>query len=116
MTSMSLAVIALILTALPVILLCVGDPKRRRAARQDGGDALRRRRLLLAAACLPGLGCAALGDSAAFMLWLGGTVLLGWAMAAALAGRRDPTRPRERQSRTPTSDAGVSSGMTTTRS
>ena len=82
-----LALGALFLSAIPVILLCVGDPKRRRAARERGGAASGPRSMLVGATCIPGIACALLGDSAAFMLWLGGVALLGWAAAAGFAAR-----------------------------
>ncbi|ATY32965.1 hypothetical protein [Sphingomonas psychrotolerans] len=82
-----LALGALFLSAIPVILLCVGDPKRRRAAGERGGAASRPRSMFVIMACIPGFACALLGDSAAFMLWLGGTALLGWAAAASFVAR-----------------------------
>jgi hypothetical protein len=78
-----LATIAFLVSAIPIIMLCIGDPKRRRAVGGKGdGMAPGKRRLLAAAACLPGLACALLGDPAALMMWLGGCALLGWALAA----------------------------------
>ncbi|SFR85370.1 hypothetical protein SAMN05192580_1252 [Sphingomonas jatrophae] len=61
--------------------LCAGDPKRRRALRTTGGQTPATRRLIAAAACLPGLLCLAAGDPAAFLIWLGGSGLAGWATA-----------------------------------
>lgn len=89
MSSIYLALGALVLAAIPVIFLCRGDPKRRRAAGEPGGMPPGRRWLLVMAAIMPGLGCALLGDAAAFMLWLGGTALAGWALAASLSGEMD---------------------------
>ncbi len=57
-----------------ILWLCLGDPKRRRALRIAGeGHGTSTRRLIAAAACLPGLACAASGDAAAFLIWLGGS-------------------------------------------
>lgn len=78
---------ALFLSAIPVVLLCIGDPKRRRAAGERGGATSRSRSMSVVTACVPGVACALLGDSAAFMLWLGGTALLGWAAATGFAAR-----------------------------
>lgn len=89
MTSIYLALAALALAAIPVALLCVGDPKRRRAAGEPGGMSSGRRWLLVIATIMPGLACALLGESAAFMLWLGGIALAGWGLAAALARNED---------------------------
>ena len=87
MTTVVLALLALAISAAPVFLLCLGDPKRRRTAGEGGDPTGRNRRLLVAAACAPGLGCALLGNSAAFMLWLGGAALLGWLAASSFARR-----------------------------
>lgn len=71
---------ALLLSAIPIILLCMGDPKRLRAAdRKGGGMTPSRRRTLAALACVPGIACAIGGDAAAFFMWLGGCAMIGWA-------------------------------------
>ena len=68
-----------------ILLLCLGDPKRRRSLGRSGpAMTVARRRLLGAAACTPGLICALMGDAAAFLIWLGGCALIGWAVAAWL--------------------------------
>lgn len=78
-----LALFALVLSAIPIVALCIGDPKRRRTVgRKEGAMPSDRRRLLLAIACAPGLACALLGDAPAFLIWLGGCVLIGWTLAA----------------------------------
>jgi hypothetical protein len=90
MSMFYVATIALIVSAIPLVALCVGDPKRRRSIRRkDSGMALGRRRMLAAAACLPGVFCVVFGGAAAFLMWLGGCALLGWALAASLGARRD---------------------------
>jgi len=82
MTTAWLATLALALSAMLIVVLCQGDPKRLRAAGLRSAAMLpRRRRGLAALACLPGLGCALSGNSAAFMLWLGGCALAGWISA-----------------------------------
>jgi hypothetical protein len=83
MTMFYMSAIAITLSAMPILALCLGDPKRRRAlGHKSPGMAPGRRRLLAATACLPGLVCALLGDAAAFLMWLGGCALLGWGVAA----------------------------------
>ena len=76
------ALLALALSALPILGLCIGDPKRRRTAGRQAGMPSGQRRLLLLAACIPGIACLLMGDAAAFMLWLGGSALIGWILAA----------------------------------
>ncbi|MFA7601644.1 MAG: hypothetical protein WCY29_01440 [Novosphingobium sp.] len=83
MTMFHLALIALVLSAISILALCAGDPKRRRTAGDmSGGMTPARRRSLAAVSCIPGLVCALLGDAAAFLMWLGGCALVGWACAA----------------------------------
>ena len=91
--TIDLALGTVLLSAIPVVLLCIGDPKRRRAAGGRGGAASRPRSILVVTACVPGLACALLGDSAAFMLWLGGIALFGWAAAASFAARSQDRAP-----------------------
>lgn len=75
-----LTLVALALSAIPILLLCMGDPKRLRAAnRKDGGMATSRRRILGSLACVPGIACMLSGDAAAFFMWLGGCAMIGWA-------------------------------------
>ncbi|ODP38696.1 hypothetical protein [Sphingomonas turrisvirgatae] len=88
----ALALVALMLSAIPLALLCIGDPKRRRAVGVTEGTPTATRRLLAAAACAPGIGCALLGDAAALMMWLGGCALIGWAAAAVSAHRARPVQ------------------------
>jgi hypothetical protein len=83
--TIALALGAFLLSAIPVILLCTGDPKRRRATGERHRAASPPRAMLVGAACVPGFACALLGDTAAFMLRLGGIALLGWAAAASFA-------------------------------
>lgn len=82
---------ALLLSTIPILLLCIGDPKRLRAAdRKGGGMTTARRRTLSALACVPGLACALVGDAAAFLMWLGGCAMIGWAATFCFrAGRAD---------------------------
>jgi hypothetical protein len=90
--STAAALAALAVSAALVILLCLGDPKRRRAAGLAGQSSRARRRSLALAALAPGVVCASNGDAAAFLIWLGGSVLAGWG-AALWAARRPPQGP-----------------------
>lgn len=84
-----LALIALALSAIAILALCIADPKRRRAMGDSRtGMTPNQRRTLVAVACLPGFGCVLIGDAAAFFMWLGGCALIGWALAVWF--RRDP--------------------------
>lgn len=83
-----LSFIALLASAIPLLALGAGDPKRRRTdGGNSGGMAPVQRRLLAAFACLPGLVCVLLRDAAAFLMWLGGCALVGWACAALFRPR-----------------------------
>lgn len=76
------AFFALCLSAILLVLLCIGDPKRRRSSRLSGKVRSKRERWCLTATlCLPGIAFLLSGDGAAFMLWLGGTAFIGWIVA-----------------------------------
>jgi hypothetical protein len=75
------------LSAISILGLCIGDPKRRRAAGSHPGMPVGLRRFLTVAACTPGAACLLLGEAAAFMLWLGGSALSGWFVASYFAHR-----------------------------
>lgn len=80
---------ALALSAALILLLCIGDPKRRRSERIKGGEqGPVARRLLFGAVCLPGLWLALIGDSAAFLIWLGGCCVAGWLVALGFGAAR----------------------------
>jgi hypothetical protein len=65
-----------------IVWLWHGDAKRRRVAGlQAIGTGLARRRIMAIAALLPGAIFAALGDSAAMLIWLGSCVIGGWLVA-----------------------------------
>jgi hypothetical protein len=67
-----------------------GDPKRRRIAGLAAtGHAPGKRRLLIIAALLPGIVLALLGDSAAFLVWLGSCAVAGW-LITQFQYRTDP--------------------------
>lgn len=84
---------ATIVSALPILLLCIGDPKRRRTAgKGSGGMSVIRRRVLATLACVPGIACALSGDAAAFLMWLGGCALVGWGAAVGLSSRGHASR------------------------
>ena len=73
---------AILFSMAMIVLLWRGDPKRRRVIGQRGtGDGTARRRLLFAATLLPGILLATTGDSAAFLIWLGSCVIVGWLVA-----------------------------------
>ena len=85
-----LGLAAIAVTAALLALLCRGDPKRRRAARLGGDGSSRAVRWALGlAACLPGIACLVLGDTAAFLIWMGGGGIAGWLVALVFrqAGR-----------------------------
>lgn len=84
--------LALLFSTVLITVLCAQDPKRRRSAGtrgrvQDKGQ----RRALAAALCLPGLVFALRGDAAAFMMWLGGTAVIGWFVAQVFAAKNSAT-------------------------
>ena len=84
-----ITVLALAVSSALIFLLCIGDPKRRRTMRIKDGEQSRAMRWLLSAAiCLPGLWLALIGDSAAFLIWLGGCCVVGWLVALGFAARR----------------------------
>lgn len=86
---MLVPIAAIAFSAILIILLCRGDPKRRRTAGLPGHEMRPSlRRLLAGLACLPGLLCAVLGDSAAFMIWLGGCGVIGWFVALSFGQTR----------------------------
>src|SRR3546814_10984934 len=70
---------AIALSAVPILLLCIGHPKRRRSAEKNStGMATSRRRILTVIACVPGSACALTGDSTVFLMWLGACALDRW--------------------------------------
>jgi hypothetical protein len=77
------------ISALCILALCRGDPKRLRAVRSaTQGHGKARRRLLSVAALLPGLVLALVGDSPAFLVWLGGCAVIGWFLALWFSRRQ----------------------------
>lgn len=86
--TISLALVATGPSALALLALCIGDPKRNRAAGiQTVAQTKRMRQLLTVTACLPGLICALIGDAAAFLIWLGGLGIVGWSLAVWFGDR-----------------------------
>jgi len=82
MSTLVLAGAALAVSLLSLASLCAGDPKRRRAAGLSAEGAVGMgRKWMVAATLAPGLACVAAGDAAAFLVWLGGTALIGWLLA-----------------------------------
>jgi hypothetical protein len=85
----TVSLLAVAWTAAVLLMLCLGDPKRRRNARLAGaGYGSMTRRLLVLASLLPGLGLALAGDGAAFMVWMGGSVMAGWLLTMVTAARQ----------------------------
>jgi hypothetical protein len=88
MTYILIAAIAF--SAALIVLLWRSDPKRRRVAglpaATDGANA---RRLIALVLLLPGAAFAALGDSAAFMVWFGSCAVGGWLIAQLRGGTAD---------------------------
>lgn len=83
MTMVLVGLASIGVSAAIIVLLCLGDPKRQRSlGRRSPAMTVARRRLMAAAACMPGVVCALMGDAAAFLMWLGGCALTGWAVAA----------------------------------
>jgi len=77
---------ALAVSAAFILWLSLGDPKRRRAEKLAGaGHSPALRRMLALGAMLPGLAIAASGDAAAFLIWLGGSAVIGWIVALGLS-------------------------------
>jgi hypothetical protein len=98
MSYVSLAAIAL--SAILIVILGLGDPKRRRSmGNVAGGHGTVVRRLLAFAACLPGLYLAVIGDAAAFLIWFGGCSVVGWLLtlffgaAFGIRSRLPPVAP-----------------------
>lgn len=92
MTMFAAALSALALTSIQLLILCLGDPKRRRSSGNKGRiTTANQRRSIAVAACIPGLICAVLGHAAVFLMWLGGSALFGWALAAWFARAPRPT-------------------------
>lgn len=84
------SLIALAVSGAALLLLGVFNPKRRRTLGLD--EAASHRTPLVVLAVIPGLALIVTAQAAAFLIWLGGVVVIGWAVAALLSGRR-PARP-----------------------
>lgn len=89
-----LFVLAAIATSIALMVwLWSGDPKRRRVAKLPvNGVGANWRLFVTAAVLLPGVVLAALGDSAAFLIWLGSCAMGGW-LLAQLRGRKAIDKP-----------------------
>lgn len=84
------ASLTLIASALPLLLLARRDPKRLRSVAASAlvPHGRRTRQGLAAAALLPGVALMGLGYWPAFLIWLGGLTVAGWALVQLLAARR----------------------------
>jgi hypothetical protein len=84
---MVMPLIAIAISTLLILLLCIGDPKRRRAAGLSAKSHGRTIRwMLTGAALLPGAFFGGSGDAAAFLMWFGGCAVMGWLIALAFRG------------------------------
>lgn len=89
--------VAVVVSAIVVGVLCRSDPKRRRAAGSQG--TARRtlsRRWLAALTCVPGLYLVGTADAAGFLVWLGGTGLTGWLIVLGFGAMNHLPRPAAR--------------------
>ena len=67
------------LSALCIVSLCLGDPKRMRTSGLTGTAASVRVRIAVTLAALfPGIALALMGDAPAFLVWLGACAVAGW--------------------------------------
>ena len=80
-------------SAILLILLGFGDPKRRRAAGLAGGHSRSRRSLYAVGAVTPGIIIPFTGDAAMWLIWFGGCAVTGWLVALWLS---QPKAPRLR--------------------
>ncbi|ALR19018.1 hypothetical protein ATN00_00490 [Sphingobium baderi] len=83
------AFLASAFSAICILILCLGDPKRIRVGRVPRREWRRRsRQALSVAAGIPGLLLALSGDAAAFLVWLGACALCGWVVAVWFSAGR----------------------------
>ncbi len=80
-------VIATAITLAGIGWLAVTDPKRRRVFEMSDPARPRRTVPVVAAAFIPGIALLALGNGAAFVVWLGATTVFGWGIAALTPAR-----------------------------
>lgn len=76
---------ALLVSGLALLLLGIADPKRRRV--RGLSSARLPRSFGVALALAPGVALIAAGAWAALFIWIGGTAIIGWAIALLLAPR-----------------------------
>ena len=74
-------------TGAALALLGRTDPKRRRVLGRPANEGPVLRRLAVAAAVIPGAVLLGTGQGAAFLIWLGGATVAGWAVALLLPAR-----------------------------
>lgn len=83
------ATVCTLLSALGILTLAAGDPKRLRKSSRTTSPRLRMPLALFTLA--PGAWLALTGRGVAFLLWVGASAMSGWCIAA-LAGRLLPPR------------------------
>jgi hypothetical protein len=81
MSATSLGFLATLMSTICLVVLAAFDP--RRAPERAGAKGLRR--LATALAILPGVLLVAIGEWAAFLIWLGAIAVLGWIIAAVFS-------------------------------
>lgn len=92
MNTIPLALLTIALSALPLLALALGDPKRLRSLRLRKPPTGRGPRQILAGACLlPGLLLALFGAWPAFLIWIGGLSFAAWLLVQGLAASRPRT-------------------------
>lgn len=79
MSSAGLAFIAMLCSALPLLLLALRDPKRLRSQRRRASATVLERRGLAGLAVLPMFFL--LNNAPALLLWLAGVLVVGWLLA-----------------------------------
>lgn len=82
--------LSLISSLVPLLMLARRDPKRLRssAVATLKPHSAASRQMLTVAALLPGITLMGLGYWPAFLIWLGGLTVAGWALVQLLAARR----------------------------
>jgi hypothetical protein len=86
MSTYSWALLALVISLLPLVMIARRDPKRLRSLRDKRAPSSSSvRRALSAVVLLPGLALCVVGEWPAFLIWLGSVTALGWIFVMWLA-------------------------------